>query len=96
MKVDPEMQAAVRSRSTGDILMLVVAATICFSVLTIGATVAFIRVANPEQDVSAGAAFISDTINTLIGLLAGFLAGRTDATAQRRAVLRDRTPDAED
>jgi hypothetical protein len=67
-------------RSTGDILIIMIAFTICFAVLAAGAAVALIELVHPEVDTTASVGIISDVINTLIGLLAGFLAGRTDAT----------------
>ena len=58
---------------------MLVAVTICFSVLAAGAAIALIEITSPGADTTQAAAAISDVINTLIGLLAGFLAGRTDA-----------------
>jgi hypothetical protein len=66
-------------RSTGDVLILLIAATICFATLASGAWLAILAMTQPTRDVSQGFATIADVINTLIGLLAGFLAGRTDA-----------------
>lgn len=66
-------------RSTGDLLVMLIAATVCFCVLASGATVALLAFIRPEVDTSTAVGTISDVINTLIGLLAGFLAGRTDA-----------------
>jgi hypothetical protein len=74
----------LRDRSTGDLLVLLIACTICFAVLASGATVAITRITNPDTDVAGATNIISDTINTLIGLLAGFLAGRTDATLREQ------------
>ncbi len=66
-------------RSTGDLLILIIAVTICFAVLASGAWLAVLALTQPERDVSAGFSAVADVVNTLIGLLAGFLAGRTDA-----------------
>lgn len=66
-------------RTTGDLLILLIAATICFSVLASGAAVALLAFIHPEVNTDGIIGTISDVINTLIGLLAGFLAGRTDA-----------------
>ena len=66
-------------RSTGDLLILIIACTICGSVFAAGGMLAFLAWQQPDRDVSQGFATIADVINTLIGLLAGFLAGRTDA-----------------
>jgi hypothetical protein len=66
-------------RSTTDLLIIMIAGTICFSVLAAGATVGIIEITNPTVDTSQAVGMIADVINTLIGLLAGFLAGRTQA-----------------
>jgi len=58
--------------------VLLVAGTVCG--ITIGITVALVagNLINPEEDQTGPAAAIGDVVNTLIGLLAGFLAGRSD------------------
>jgi hypothetical protein len=75
--------AKLTDRPTTDILILLIAGTICFSVISAGAVIALAKLLNPDSDTSTATNIISDTINTLIGLLAGFLAGRTDATQQQ-------------
>ena len=72
-----------KDRSTTDLLILLIASTICFAVLATGATVAIVEIMNPETDTTAIVSSLSDVINTLIGLLAGFLAGRTDRELRR-------------
>lgn len=79
----------LRDRSTTDLLILLIAGTICFSVLASGAAIAIIEIQDPNTDTSRAVGAISDVVNTLIGLLAGFLAGRTDVERQ----LRDRRKD---
>lgn len=74
----------IRSRSTTDILILMIAGTICFAVLAAGATIAIIEIKTPSVDTSVAYKSVQDVINTLIGLLAGFLAGRTESTRQSR------------
>ena len=72
-------------RTTSDILVLMIAGTICASVF--GATVFLILsdLLNPDDDHVGAAALVSDTIQMLVSLLAGFIAGRTDSQmAQRR------------
>lgn len=66
-------------RTTGDLLILGISFTVCFSVLASGALVGLLALVQPTRDTSAMVGAIGDVINTLIGLLAGFLAGRTDA-----------------
>lgn len=77
-------------RPTGDLLVLLLAGTICFSVVASGATLGILRIVRPEQDIGSGVNILSDTINTLIGLMAGFLAGRTDAKREADAGSGDR------
>ena len=68
----------LKGRSTTDLLILMIAGTICVAVLASGATIAVIEIRDPETDTSSSVAAVSDVINTLIGLLAGFLAGRSE------------------
>lgn len=71
-------------RPTGEILILIVTFTVCFGVLSSGFTVAMVAIFNPEADVSLWVARITGTFNTMLGVMAGFLAGRTDLRAVRR------------
>lgn len=71
-------------RTTGDLLILIISATVCFSVLASGMALFIVTLWVPERDTTAGFHAISDVVNTLIGLLAGFLAGRTDATLAKQ------------
>lgn len=66
-------------RSTGDMLVLLIAATICLSVMGSGLTIGIVRIVHPEVDVSQPLGAVTDIINTLIGLLAGYLAGKSGA-----------------
>lgn len=69
----------LRERSVGEILVLMIAGTVCFSVLASGALVAVLSFFRPETDVTLWVTRVTSIVNTLIGLLAGFLAGRTEA-----------------
>jgi hypothetical protein len=81
-------QGPISRRSTTDLLILMIASTICFAVLAAGATIATIEIKNPGVDTSTAYKSVQDVINTLIGLLAGFLAGRTESTRQSRQATR--------
>jgi len=72
----------LRDRSTGDILVLLIAGTVCFMVLATGGTIAIVEITSPSSDTTAAIRAVTGIINTLIGLLAGFLAGRTDLSMQ--------------
>jgi len=67
-------------RGTTDILILMVPFTICSSVVVGGTAVLISEIVNPDSDTTRAIVLVSETINTLIGLLAGFLAGRTEST----------------
>ena len=78
--------ARFRDRPTGDLMVLMIASTVCSSVFVGGAALVVLAIVRPDIDTSNFARNIADLLNTLIGLLAGFLAGRTDAnvSANRR------------
>jgi len=83
-------------RSTTDLLILLVAGTISISVLAAGATIAVVEVVSGgKADTSIVVAKLSDVINTMIGLLAGFIAGRTETKSQEAARREAATKDAE-
>lgn len=63
-------------RPTADVLVIMVAFTICFTVLATGAGVLVLTIAYPERDVSNTVQVLAYIINTLLGLLAGFFIGQ--------------------
>ena len=67
-----------QERPTGEIMVLTITFTVCFGVMASGLFVAFIVVFHPGTDVSIWVTRITGILNTMLGLLAGFLAGRTD------------------
>lgn len=78
-----------KNRSTGELLILIVAFTVCGYVFISVAVVVILSFTNPGTPGATNAARnIADIINTLIGLLAGFLAGRTDSITMKK----DETP----
>jgi len=52
--------------------------TICSAVVVGGSMILLSELIHPDVDTTRGLVLVSDIINTLIGLLAGFLAGRTE------------------
>jgi hypothetical protein len=64
-------------RSTGEILVLVIAFTICGGVGVAGLAAIVFLFIYPEADITNIYRLIASVVNTLIGLLAGFLAGST-------------------
>jgi hypothetical protein len=71
------MMVRFRDRSTGDILVLMIAGTICGGLIAVGVAGTVFAFVNPGTSLEGPARYIADITNTLIGLLAGFLAGTT-------------------
>jgi hypothetical protein len=65
-------------------LVMMIAGTICLVVVTVTVGLIVEEFLRPEHDTSAPASQIGDIINTLIGLLAGFLAGKADKVVGTR------------
>ena len=75
--------ARFRDRSTGEIMVMMVAATVCGSVVVGMGAIIIVSIINPDFDEGEAARQVSDLLNTLVGLLAGFLAGRTDSAISK-------------
>jgi hypothetical protein len=82
--------ARLRDRPTGDLMVLMIAFTICGYVAVSAATGLFLAVTT-NRDLSTLARNIADIINTLIGLLAGFIAGRTEIAFKSKSKNEDDT-----
>jgi hypothetical protein len=75
----------LKNRSTGEVLILLVGMTICGYVVVSGTVVLVLSFVNPDASfLTTAARNIADIINTLIGLLAGFLAGKTDSLVLKK------------
>jgi len=74
----------LRDRETTDLLVLLVGGTVCFVIVGLMLSLIISEIARPEHDTSAAASAIGDVINTMVGLLAGFLAGRSEAAVRRQ------------
>jgi hypothetical protein len=72
-----------RDRTTGDLLVLMIAGTVCVVVVGLATALIIVAFTRPEQDTAGAASAVGDVVNTLIGLLAGFLAGRTDTLIKK-------------
>ena len=70
----------IRDRPTVDMLILMIAGTICISTLGYGVAVAVLVFVQPQKNHGPAVALLSSTFQLLIGLLAGFVAGRTEKT----------------
>ena len=87
----PVPKSRLRDRSTGDLLVMMIAGTVC--VIILGVTVSLIASQFFNQKVSSGAASaVGDIVNTMIGLLAGFLAGRSETTLRNEAERKNPPP----
>lgn len=78
------MPQRLRDRDTGDLMVLLVAGTICGTVLFAAIGSFIFKIAHPEQDINKTFVLVADILNTLIGLLAGFLAGRAEVAAVKK------------
>jgi ABC-type amino acid transport system permease subunit len=65
-------------RSTGEIMVIVITFTVCWGVIASGMGILLLSIFRPEIDVTVWVSRVTGLLNTMIGLLAGFLAGRTD------------------
>lgn len=72
------MKRRFLDRPTGEILVLSITFTVCFGIIATGFMVGLIVLFRPGVDVSVWVSRITGILNTMVGLLAGFLAGRTD------------------
>jgi hypothetical protein len=72
-----------KNRSTGEILVIMVGVTVCTYVF-FGMGLIILLAFFTDKDVSDSARNIADIINTLIGLLAGYLAGKTDTAVIKK------------
>jgi hypothetical protein len=70
----------LRDRPTGDILVLMITFTICAWVAVVGTVLVIHSFTDPRftPDLVEVGRNLGDIVNTLIGLLAGFLAGRVN------------------
>jgi hypothetical protein len=65
------------NRSTGDALILMVAATVCLTVAGATAAVLVVEVQNPGADTGGVAGLLINVLSILLGMVAGYLAGRS-------------------
>jgi hypothetical protein len=67
-------------------MLLMVAGTICIAIIIAITSIGVIEVVHPETDTNEAAIALGAVLNTLVGLLAGYLAGRTQRTKERSRV----------
>ena len=74
--IDP-ISRNVFARPTGDILVIAITFTVCFGVLASGATVAALSLFSDNKElITVWVSRVTGLMQLMIGLLAGFLAGR--------------------
>lgn len=65
-------------RPLGDLLVLIVVITICLAVLLAAGGLAVAELLNTDTDTSASFAALAGVLSSLLALVAGYLAGRTE------------------
>jgi hypothetical protein len=70
-------------RSTGDLLILMIAGTICLMLLGTVTAVIIIQAVNPDADVLRAVTNLTNVVNTMVGMLAGYLAGKTQRRQEK-------------
>lgn len=65
-------------RSTIELMVLALTATICLSLLLLGGAIALIEVVHPEVDTSVAVNSMTDVLSMILGALLGLLAGRSE------------------
>ena len=68
-----------RRRSTSDLLVLLIAATVCGSVFLSVLVTAVLAFTQPDEDHPGAVTLVADSLQMLMSLLAGFLAGRSNS-----------------
>jgi len=86
----------LRDRSTGDILVLLIAGTITLVLVGVtGSTITFVFLNPGGPPVDNSVRLITDMMNTLIGLLAGFMVGRTRTVVSKDGATLEASSDNE-
>jgi len=64
-------------RSTGDLLVLMIAGTVCITIILAGGALVVVGLFRPEVDLNRAVGALTSVLSTLTGIVAGYLAGRT-------------------
>lgn len=64
------------TRPTGEILVLMVAGTVCVLVVAIGVCLVVLSILDPTLDTAPAFGALRDAIGSMVGLCAGYIAGR--------------------
>lgn len=79
----------MKRRSTGDLLVLMLAVTVCVTIIVGEVGILILEGIDSTIDTSVAGGTIGQIINTLVGLVAGYLAGRTETGRIRRSDRRE-------
>jgi len=74
----------IKDRSTADLLVMMLAATVCVAIIVGQVGIVVVHVISPSADTSTAGSIVGQIINTLVGLVAGYMAGRTEVARIRR------------
>ena len=73
-----------KNRSTFDIVVVILAATVGLTVMLVVLGVIMLRLFRPEVDVKGAGAVIGNILTTLVGALVGFIGGRATGKMEER------------
>lgn len=79
-------------RSTVELMVLMLTATVCAALLLLGGSIAVIEVVNPTADTTGGVTAFAATVEILTGAVLGLIAGHSTARMARRHDERDDEP----
>jgi hypothetical protein len=65
-----------KGRSTFDVVVILLTATVGFTMLAVVIGVIILRLVRPDVDVKGAGAVIGNVLTTLVGALVGFVGGR--------------------
>jgi len=70
------VRVASPRRPTDEVLILLMAATICFAIIATGTGLFIVAIVDPERDLTRAFQAVATVLNTLLGLVLGYLIGR--------------------
>lgn len=84
-----------RDRTTADVVVLVLAATLGASIVLAGAAIFVLSIVRGPGDVgvTSAAQSLTDLLTVLAGIVTGYVAGRTSSTSAPAPVMRRPTDD---
>lgn len=74
----------VSDRPVGDLLFLMIAGTVCIVLFISSIGLIILQILYPEKDLRAIGTAIAGIINTMVGVLVGYLVGRGKADSKQQ------------